>query len=336
METNMAYAWHLKSRPIGRPDVGNFELKQIALPSLEEGQIHVRNLWLSVDPYMRPRMDDNPRSYVPSFKVGEPLDGGAIGEVVESRAPGFAPGDLVKHMMGWRDEAILLATQATPIKPIKDVPIEAYLGILGGPGLTAYFGLFDVAATKTGDTVFVSGAAGAVGSAVVQLAKARGLTVIASAGGASKCAWIRELGADAVIDYKAEGNLLDKLRAAAPQGIDVYFDNVGGEHLDAALATGNQHARFALCGMISEYNGDGAPTSLRHLSQAVMCRMTLRGFISFDYLHRKNEFETYVGELIATGKVHSRSTVFEGLNSVPEAFLGLFEGENKGKMLIRL
>jgi len=216
------------------------------------------------------------------------------------------------------------------------VPINAYLGTLGGPGLTAYFGLFDVAAAKTGDTVFVSGAAGAVGSAVVQLAKARGLTVIASAGGASKCAWIRELGADAVIDYKAEGNLLDKLRAAAPQGIDVYFDNVGGEHLDAALATGNQHARFALCGMISEYNGDGASTSLRHLAQAVMCRMTLRGFISFDYLHRKNEFETYVGELIATGKIHSRSTVFEGLNSVPKAFLGLFEGENKGKMLIKL
>ncbi|MBY2907703.1 NADP-dependent oxidoreductase [Rhizobium leguminosarum] len=332
----MAHAWHLKSRPIGRPDLENFELKQIALPSLEEGQIHVRNLWLSVDPYMRPRMNDNLRSYVPPYEVGAPLDGGAIGEVVESRAPGFAPGDLVKHMMGWRDEAVLLATQATQIQPIKDVPIDAYLGIMGGPGLTAYFGLFDVAAAEAGDTVFVSGAAGAVGSSVVQLAKARGLTLIASAGGASKCAWVRELGADAVIDYKAEGSLLDKLRAAAPQGIDVYFDNVGGEHLDAALATGKQHARFALCGMISEYNGDGPSTSLRHLTQAVTCRMTLRGFISSDYLHRKSESETYVGELLATAKIKWRSTVFEGLNSVPEAFLALFKGENKGKMLIKL
>ncbi|MFT8990418.1 MAG: NADP-dependent oxidoreductase [Gluconobacter albidus] len=332
----MAYAWHLKSRPTGRPALGNFELKPIALPSLEEGQIHVRNLWLSVDPYMRPRMDDNPRSYIPPFKIGETMDGGAIGEVLESRAAGFAPGDLVKHMMGWRDEAVLLVTQATPIQPIKDVPIDAYLGILGGPGLTAYFGLFDAAAAKAGDTVFVSGAAGAVGSVVVQLAKARGLTVIASAGGASKCAWIRELGADAVIDYKAEGNLLDKLRTAAPQGIDVYFDNVGGEHLDAALATGNQHARFALCGMISEYNGEGPSTALRHLTQAVTCRMTLRGFISTDYLQRKNEFETDVGELIAIGKIHSHSTVFEGLSSVPEAFLELFEGGNKGKMLVKL
>jgi NADPH-dependent curcumin reductase CurA len=332
----MAYAWHLKSRPIGKADPGNFELKQIPLSSLEEGHIHVRNLWLSVDPYMRPRMDDNPRSYIPPFKVGAPLDGGAIGEVVQSRAPGFAAGDLVKHTMGWRDEAILLATQAIQIRPIKDVPIDAYLGILGGPGLTAYFGLFDVAEAKAGDTVFVSGAAGAVGSVVVQLAKARGLTVVGSAGGAAKCDWIRELGANAVIDYKAEGNLLDKLRSAAPQGIDVYFDNVGGEHLDAALATGNQRARFALCGMIGEYDGEGPSTSLRHLAQAVKCRMTLRGFISTDYLHRKNEFETYVGELIATGKIHSSSTVFEGLNAVPEAFLGLFEGRNRGKMLIRL
>jgi len=332
----MTYAWHLKSRPIGRPNLDNFELKQIALPRLEEGQIHVRNLWLSVDPYMRPRMDGNERSYIPPFKVGDPMDGGAIGEIVESRAPGFAPGVLVKHMMGWRDEAILSATQVTRIQPIKDVPVDAYLGILGGPGMTAYFGLFDVAAAKVGDVVFVSGAAGAVGSAVVQLAKARGLTVVASAGGASKCAWVRELGADAVIDYKADGTVLDKLRTAAPQGIDVYFDNVGGEHLDAALATGKQHARFALCGMISQYNGEGPPTSLQHLTQAVTCRMTLRGFISSDYLHRKHEFETHVGELLATGKIRPYSTVSQGLNSAPKAFLGLFEGENKGKMLIRL
>lgn len=331
----MAHAWHLKSRPNGLPGPQNFELKPIALAGVAEGQIHVRNLWLSVDPYMRPRMDDT-RSYIPPYEIGAPMDGRAIGEVIQSNSPEFIPGDLVKHMMGWRDEAVLSSEQATMIRPIAGVPVEAHLGVLGATGATAYFGLFDVAGAGDGDVVFVSAAAGAVGSMVVQLAKARGLTVIGSAGGAAKCAWVRELGADEVIDYKANGTVLDKLRSAAPKGIDVYFDNVGSEHLDAALATGNQRSRFALCGMIESYNGEGASAALPHLMQAVKCRMTLRGFISTDFLPRQQEFEAYVGELIVAGKVRAHSTVLEGLNSVPDAFLGLFRGENTGKMLVKL
>jgi NADPH-dependent curcumin reductase CurA len=331
----MAHAWHLKSRPSGLPGPENFELKPIVLPGAAAGQIHVRNLWLSVDPYMRPRMNDTP-SYIPPYEIGAPLDGRAIGEVIQSNAPEFKPGDLVKHMMGWRDEAVLPAAQATLLRPSVGVPLEAYLGVLGATGATAYFGLFDVAGAGDGDVVFVSAAAGAVGSMVVQLAKARGLTVIGSAGGTAKCAWVRELGADEVIDYKASGTVLDKLRSAAPGGIDVYFDNVGGEHLDAALATGNQRARFALCGMIEGYNGEGGSASLPHLMQAVKFRMTLRGFISTDFLPRQQEFEAYVGGLIAAGKVRTQSTALEGLNSVPAAFLGLFRGDNMGKMLVSL
>lgn len=331
----MAHAWHLKSRPAGLPGPENFELKPIVLPGVAAGQIHVSNLWLSVDPYMRPRMNDTP-SYIPPYEIGAPLDGRAIGEVIQSNAPEFKPGDLVKHLMGWRDEAVLPAAQATLLRPAAGVPLEAYLGVLGATGATAYFGLFDVAGAGDGDVVFVSAAAGAVGSMVVQLAKARGLTVIGSAGGAAKCAWVRELGADNVIDYKASGTVLDKLRSAALGGIDVYFDNVGGEHLDAALATGNQRARFALCGMIEGYNGEGGSASLPHLMQAVKFRMTLRGFISTDFLPRQQEFETYVGGLITAGKVRTQSTALDGLNSVPAAFLGLFRGDNMGKMLVRL
>lgn len=332
----MASAWHLKSRPTGTPELDNFELKRVDLPGLGGGQIHVRNIWLSVDPYMRPRMNDNPRSYVPPFRLGEPMDGGAIGQIISSKTPGFEPGDLVRHMQGWRDEAVLTATSATLIHPTKNVPVEAYLGILGGPGLTAYFGLFDVAAAKAGDTVFISGAAGAVGSAAVQLAKARELHVIASAGGQHKCDWLRELGADAVIDYKSEGNLVDKLRAAAPNGIDVYFDNVGGDHLDAALATANDYARFALCGMIGNYNDAGKPTCLHHLTQAVISRVTLCGFISSDFSSRSSESDDYIRKLVAEGALTVQSTIVDGLEAMPSAFIGLFGGANKGKMLVRL
>jgi NADPH-dependent curcumin reductase CurA len=332
----MASAWHLKSRPTGTPELDNFDLKRVDLPGLERGQIHVRNILLSVDPYMRPRMDDNPRSYVPSFKLGEPMDGGAIGQVISSKAPGFEPGDLVRHMQGWRDEAVLSAISATLINPAKHVPVEAYLGILGGPGLTAYFGLFDVAAAKAGDTVFVSGAAGAVGSTVVQLAKARGFHIIASAGGQHKCDWLRELGADAVVDYKSRGNLIDKLRAAAPNGIDVYFDNVGGDHLDAALATANDYARFALCGMVGNYNDTGKPACLHHLTQTVMSRLTLRGFISSDFSSRRLESDNYIEKLVTVGIVKVKSTIVEGLGAMPAALLGLFGGDNVGKMLVRL
>ena len=328
----MARAWHLKSRPTGTPTDENFELKETALPEVSEGTMRVRNRWLSVDPYMRGRMNDV-KSYVPAFQVGEPMDGGAIGEVVESKADGFAPGDLVQHMSGWRDEAVVPARTAQKL-PDLGVPPEQFLGVLGVTGITAYFGLLDAASAKEGDIIFVSAAAGAVGSVVVQVAKAKGMTVIGSAGGPEKCEFVRSLGADHVIDYKA-GPVLKSLAAAAPEGIDVYFDNVGGDHLDAALALARNNARFAICGMIEGYN-TGQPTSLRFAMRIISARIRIKGFIVFDYFPRMAEFYAEMGPWVANGTVKSRETVVDGLEHTPDAFLGLFKGENIGKMLVRL
>lgn len=218
-------AWHLKSRPSGMPAAGNFELKELELPPVEDGMVRVQNSWLSVDPYMRGRMNDV-KSYVPPFEVGAPLQGGAVGKVVESRAPGLQPGDTVFHMFGWREQAIGRAEHFTKVPPM-NVPDQQWLGNLGLTGATAYFGLLRVAQAKEGDTVFVSAAAGAVGSAVVQIARAKGITVIGSAGGEEKCAWLRELGADIALDYRASP-IVKQLMDAAPSGIDVYFDKSEG------------------------------------------------------------------------------------------------------------
>ena len=328
----MPQAWHLKSRPHGMPTADNFELKDIDLPPLADGMIRARNHWISVDPYMRGRMNDV-KSYVPPFQLGTPMDGGAVGEVVESKAEGFSPGDLVLHMGGWRDDAVVPARTATKLPDLGAEP-QQFLGILGTTGATAYFGLLDAASAKDGDIVFVSAAAGAVGSAVVQIAKARGMTVIGSAGGTEKCDYVRSLGADHVIDYR-EGRLLKGLAGAAPEGIDVYFDNVGGSHLDAALAVARDNARFAICGMIEGYNRTEA-TSLRFLPRIIAARIRLQGFLVFDYFPRMDEFYRDMGSWLKSGAVKSRETVVEGLEQMPEAFLGLFTGENTGKMLVKL
>ena len=328
----MARAWHLKSRPSGMPTHDNFELKDFELPDLAEGQLRVRNRWLSVDPYMRGRMNDV-KSYVPPFQIDEPMDGGAIGEVVDSKAEGFQAGDLVQHMSGWRDEAVVAARTAQKL-PDLGAPPERFLGVLGVTGITAYFGLLDAASAKEGDIIFVSAAAGAVGSVVVQIAKAKGMKVIGSAGGEEKCDFVRSLGADQVIDYKS-GPVLKSLAAAAPDGIDVYFDNVGGDHLDAAFALARQNARFAVCGMIEGYN-DPTPPSFRFIMRVIAMRIRMKGFIVFDYFPRMAEFFSDMGPWLASGAVKSRETVVEGLEKTPEAFLGLFEGANTGKMLVRL
>ncbi|MFS0737521.1 NADP-dependent oxidoreductase [Sphingomonas sp. 1P06PA] len=329
----MARAWLLASRPEGTPQPDNFELGEITLPPLGEGEVRVRNLWLSVDPYMRGRMNDV-KSYVPPFQIGQPLEGGAIGEVIESRSDRLAVGDKVSHMAGWREEAVLPAQAATKL-PMADIPIQRYLGHLGMPGMTAWFGLLAVAEAKEGDTVFVSAAAGAVGSAVVQIAKARGMTVIGSAGGADKAALVRELGADAAIDYRADISIGKQLAEAAPKGIDVYFDNVGGAHLDAALAAARNGARFAICGMIQGYNS-ADPTSLRFLARLIIARVRMQGFIVSDFQDRIEEFHAGMAALIRDGKLRSEETIHKGLESTPEAFLGLFSGGNRGKMLVRL
>jgi NADPH-dependent curcumin reductase CurA len=329
----MARAWHLMRRPKGMPVMEDFALKDLELPELGEGMVRVRNRWLSVDPYMRGRMNDV-KSYVPPFSLDAPMSGGAVGEVVESRDPGFVPGNMVLHMSGWRDETVEPAANFNKLPAIPGVEPQAFLGNLGLTGGTAYFGLLEAASAKEGDIVFVSAAAGAVGSAVVQIAKAKGMTVIGSAGGADKCEFVRSLGADEVIDYKA-GALLKQLSEAAPKGIDVYFDNVGGDHLDAALALARKDARFAICGMIEGYN-EAQPTCLKYIMRVIAMRIRLQGFIYTDYLSKMGDFYRDMGGWIATGQVQGRDTIAEGLERTPEAFLGLFTGANTGKMLVRL
>ena len=329
----MARAWHLMRRPNGTPVPDDFNLKEVALPELGDGMVRVRNRWLSVDPYMRGRMNDV-KSYVPPFALDAPMEGGAIGEVVESNDAGFAPGDMVLHMGGWRDEAVAPAASLNKLPPIPGVEPQAFLGNLGLTGGTAYFGLLEAASAKEGDILFVSAAAGAVGSAVVQIAKAKGMTVIGSAGGANKCDFVKSLGADAVVDYKA-GPVLKQLSEAAPKGIDVYFDNVGGDHLDAALALARKDARFAICGMIEGYN-EAQPTCLKYIMRVIAMRIRLQGFIYTDYMGQLGDFYRDMGGWLASGQVRSRDTVVEGLDRTLEAFLGLFSGANTGKMLVRL
>jgi NADPH-dependent curcumin reductase CurA len=329
----MPKAWHLMRRPNGTPVPEDFALKDFDPGTLGDGMVRVKNRWLSVDPYMRGRMNDV-KSYVPPFALDAPMDGGAVGEVVESNDPAFAPGDMVLHMGGWRDETIAPGQALNKLPPIPGVEPQAFLGNLGLTGGTAYFGLLEAASAKEGDIVFVSAAAGAVGSAVVQIAKARGMTVIGSAGGADKCDFVRSLGADAVVDYKA-GSLLKQLAEAAPKGIDVYFDNVGGEHLDAALALARKDARFAICGMIDIYN-EAQPTCLKYIARVIAMRIRMQGFIYTDYMSRMGDFYREMGGWLASGQVKSRDTVVEGLDQTLDAFLGLFTGANTGKMLVKL
>jgi NADPH-dependent curcumin reductase CurA len=325
-------AWHLMSRPQGLPTHDNFALKEQPATALQDGWARVENKWLSVDPYMRGRMNDV-KSYVPPFALDEPMQGGAVGTVVESRSPNLKEGDTVFHMLGWREQAVAPAEAFNKMPPLP-VGDQDWLGNLGLPGGTAYFGLLRAAQAKGGDVVFVSAAAGAVGSAVVQIAKAKGMTVIGSAGGADKCAWVRALGADVAIDYKA-GPVLGQLQDAAPKGIDVYFDNVGGEHLDAAFATARPNARFAICGMIDDYN-TGSTHQFRFIMRMIAMRIMLKGFIYTDYMGEMAEFYREMGGWIASGAVKSRETVHEGIEAMPDAFLGLFSGRNTGKMLVKL
>jgi NADPH-dependent curcumin reductase CurA len=281
---------------------------------------------------MRGRMNDV-KSYTPPFTLDEPMTGGAVGVVAESRSQLLKEGDTVLHMAGWREQAAGPAEHFTKVPPLP-VADHEWLGNLGLTGGTAYFGLLRVAEAKEGETVFVSAAAGAVGSAVVQIAKAKGMNVIGSAGGADKVAWVRELGADAAIDYKA-GPLLSQLQDAAPKGIDVYFDNVGGEHLDAAMAVARQNARFAICGMIDDYNS-GSTHQFRFIMRIIAMRIMLKGFIYLDYLAEMGDFYREMGGWIASGAVSSRETIHDGIEAMPDAFLGLFSGGNIGKMLVRL
>jgi NADPH-dependent curcumin reductase CurA len=324
----------LKSRPSGLPIADNFELATVELRDPGPGEVQVQNLWMTVDPYMRGRMNDV-QSYSAPFALGKAMDGGAIGQVVASNDPGFKAGDLVQSGFGWREGFTASAKAVQKLDP-RGLPPQTFLGAAGMPGLTAYAGLLKIAALKDGDVVFVSGGAGAVGSMVCQVAKAKGHRVIASAGGQQKVAFLKDIGVDHVIDYKTETDLTAAVLAGAPDGIDVYFDNVGGAHLEAALATARLFARFAICGMISIYNATEPPPGPRNLAQLIGKNIRMEGFIVSHHFDMMPAFLDELAGWVREGKVTWKETVFEGIEKAPDAFLGLFKGENLGKMLVKL
>jgi NADPH-dependent curcumin reductase CurA len=324
----------LKSRPVGLPEAANFEVATVELPDPGPGEVLVRNMWMSVDPYMRGRMYDRP-SYVPPFQIGEPLQGGAVGKVEKSNDPKFQPGDLVESMLGWREAFVASGATLTKL-PQAGVPAQAYLGVLGMPGLTAYSGFHRIGEPKPGETVFVSGAAGAVGATVCQIAKIRGCTVVGSAGSDEKVAWLKSLGVDQAVNYKTCGNLLEAVRAAAPKGIDIYFDNVGGEHLEVALELARPFARFVECGMISVYNDTTPKPGPRNMAYVVGKRIRMQGFIVVDYIDMREQFLSDMTQWVKDGRVKWEETVENGVENAPKAFLNLFTGANIGKMLVKL
>ncbi|MDG4840611.1 NADP-dependent oxidoreductase [Micromonospora sp. WMMD967] len=325
---------HLASRPVGWPTDDNFRLVETEVPTPGPGQIVVRNQYMSVDPYMRGRMNDV-KSYVAPFALDAPLDGAAIGEVVASEAADIAVGATVLHGLGWREYAVLDATAARPVDP-NVAPVSAYLSVLGMTGLTAYAGLLEVAAMKPGETVFVSAAAGAVGSLVGQIAKLKGAgRVVGSAGSPAKVERLRALGFDAAFDYH-DGPIRDSLRAAAPDGVDVYFDNVGGDHLEAAISVMNLHGRAAICGMIAQYNATEPPAAPRNLALVIGKRLTLRGFLVNDHNDVRSAFVSDVAGWLREGTLSYDETIVDGIENAPSAFLGVLRGDNLGKMLVRV
>jgi NADPH-dependent curcumin reductase CurA len=324
----------LASRPTGIPSAENFALAQNTLPEIQDGEVLVKNLWMSVDPYMRGRMMDR-ASYIAPFQIGEALEGGAIGEVIESKNTEFPVGTKVNSMQGWRSHYISDGNGLTAL-PVTPLPDQSFLGIMGMPGMTAWTGLFRIANLKPTDTVFISAASGAVGSVACQIAKMHGCTVVGSTGSDDKVALLKSLGVDVVINYKKESNLTEALAKAAPQGIDVYFENVGGEHLEAALANMSDYGRIAVCGMISQYNATEPQAGPTNLAMLIIKKLKVEGFIVFDHWAHYGEFAQQMGQWIAEGKIKWEETVYEGLAEAPNAFIGLFEGKNKGKMLVKL
>jgi len=333
--TNTNREWLLARRPDGEPDADSFELRETAVPTPEPGELLVRTRFLSVDPYMRGRMRDV-ESYAEPWDVGDALKGGVVGEVVESESDAYDAGDLVTGEGKWADYATLDADDVAPVDPTIADP-EAYLGVLGMPGRTAYFGLLEVGQPKPGDTVVVSGAAGAVGSVVGQIAKRNGCRVVGFAGSDEKTDWLTDdLGFDAAINYKSTDDYRAALAEAAPDGVDVYFDNVGGPITDAVFTQLNLDARVAVCGQIAHYNDEETPTGPRKLPQIIPVRARVEGLLVGDFATRFGEASEQLGQWVATGELEHRETVVEGLENAPDAFLGLFSGDNIGKQVVRV
>ena len=322
----------LASRPKAEVQPDNFRLETVEIPAIQEGELLVRNHYLSLDPYMRGRMSES-KSYAASQAIDETMIGGTIGEVIESKHAKFAVGDTVVGTLGWSEVAVSDGSVLRKVDTTH-VPESAYLGAVGMPGMTAWYGLNHIMAPKAGETVVVSAASGAVGSVVGQLAKLKGCRVVGIAGGAEKCAYVvDELGFDACVDYKA-GNLEADLAAATPDGIDAIFENVGGKVFDAALARTNAFGRIALCGWIAGYNGE--PTPIDNFRLILINRLTVRGFIVSEQPELWPEGLAELGKLVAEGKLKFRESVAEGLANAPEAFIGLLKGRNFGKQLVKL
>jgi NADPH-dependent curcumin reductase CurA len=324
---------HLVSRPQGMPTANNFALVPIELEPLLDQQVLVRNLYLSVDPYMRGRMNDS-KSYVPSFELNKAIDGGAVGEVIESRTEAFKVGDLVTSNCGWREYFMAIPAALHRVNRDRQ-PASVYLGALGMTGMTAWAGL-NLAEAKAGEIIFISGAAGAVGSVAGQLAKLRGCQVIGAAGSAEKVRFLEEdCGFDRAFDYK-NGSIVEQLNQAAPDGIDIYFDNVGGAMLEAALSALRVRGRIIACGSISGYNDLQPQPGPNNLFNMIGKRLTMKGMIVGDWLGHRVEFEQTVGGYFDAGKLKSQETVVVGIEQAVAAFIGLFEGKNTGKMLVKL
>ncbi|WFB10410.1 NADP-dependent oxidoreductase [Streptomyces sp. LX-29] len=328
--SSRARAVHQISRPQGFPTAADFAFVDEALPTPEEGTALVENLYLSVDPYHREAMDGH-------WELHAPLEGRSIGRVLASRAAGLSAGDIVFHREGWRTHALIRPDEARVMRPAPGVPLSAYLGVLGGTGLSAYVGLVEIARVRPGDTVFISAAAGGVGSAAGQLARLLGAgRVIGSAGSAAKVKHLTEdLGFDAAFDYH-DGPVGELLRRAAPEGIDVYLDNVGGDHLEGAIAAMRDHGRIAWCGAVAQYNSAEPPPAPRNLFDVVEKSIRLQGFLVRDYPHLRDELEAFLVPHLQAGRAVPDETVVEGFDNVVDAFLGMLRGANTGKMIVKL
>jgi len=342
-ERLVSYEIHLKQRSAGMPTESNFELVKVNVPDPKDGEFLVRNIWMSVDPYMRGRMKET-KSYIPSFQLGKPLEGGCVGQIIKSKNNQFRVGEYVLGNFGWRD--YWLSNGSKDVRKIdpKTAPIQWYLGILGMTGLTAYVGLLNIAElngnSDNNSTIFVSAASGAVGSIACQIAKIKGCRVVGSVGSQEKVKWLLDqAGIDYAFNYKevgGENNISSELRKSCQDGIDIYFDNVGGKHLEAAIDNMKVFGRIVLCGMISQYNLSSFPAGPSNLYLAITNRLKLQGFIVRDHYNMLSQFYVDMSKWISEGKIKWNETVFEGLENAPKAFLALFKGENTGKMLVKI
>ncbi|MDW0281236.1 MAG: NADP-dependent oxidoreductase [Nitrososphaeraceae archaeon] len=345
LSERVGYEIHMKERPLGIASENNFELVRVRVPDLKQGQVLVRNVWMSVDPYMRGRMSET-KSYVPPFELNKPLEGDCIGQIIESKNRQFEVGEYLLSNFGWREYWV--STGSNDISKIAPTiaPLQSYLGIMGRTGLTAYVGLLisELTDSSASNTVFVSAASGAVGSAACQIAKIKGCHVVGSTSSSQKVNWlIDEAGIDYAFDYRkiGEENISSELRKDFSDGIDIYFDNVGGKHLEAALENMKVFGRIALCGMISQYNFPQFPSTVpgpgpSNLFLAISRRIKIQGFIVRDHYHVLNEFRTYMSKWIKEGKIKWEETIYEGLENAPKAFIALFKGEKLGKMLVKI